>query len=337
MRDAQRAVRTMPSKKNVIIAGQSLGVQMTHFQEAMQFYLPGYTAYNAAVNSAGYTGLKLGTAPFTKSVQYGGDQVIAVHGEADSYTYASRATYKGYLQQWRDDYAHYLGKSSLNMLFCQCSSQMTNNYGTPNIADVALGQFDAAFGGGTNLYMMGPKYYFPYDPADYTHLTANGRSWMGQKYAQVLARLINTGVWYPLYPTHITRSGADVTIHLNVPVGPLVFDTTTVTAHPNGDYGLSYEDAGGSIAISGTPVIAGNTITFTLTGTPSASPRVIRYGYWPASGTTPVLNAGSLYSYAAGGMVYGNIRDSDTVARYVNPGDAYQMGNFLVHFEMAVP
>lgn len=334
MRNAQRAIRTIPSKNNIIIAGQSLGVQMTDFQAAMQFYLPGYTVFNTAVNGAGYTGLKKGTAAFTKGVQQGGNQVIIVHGEADAYLYASAATYEGYLDEWRADYAANLQVPNLKVLYCQCSSQMTNNTGTPNIADVALGQFDAI--GNTGLYCLGPKYQFPYD-ADATHLTTAGRSWMGQKYAQVLSRLITTGSWLPLYPTSIQRTGAAVTINLNVPVGPLVFDTTTVPAHPNGDYGLSYEDAGGTIGISGTPAIAGNTITFNLTGTPSTTPRVIRYGYWPASGTTPILNAGSDYSYAAGGMVYGNIRDSDTVAQYVNQGDAYNMGNWLVHFEMAVP
>ena len=337
MRDAQRSVRTMPAKHNVIVAGQSLGDRMTHFQEAMQFYLPGYTIYKAAVGGAGYTGLKFGTAPFTKSVQYGGDQVIVVHGEADAYLFASRATYAGYLQEWRDDYAHYLGQPNLKMLFCQCSSQFTFNTTPPNIADVTFGQYNAALGGGgTNLYLMGPKYYFPYDPTDHTHLTTNGCSWLGQKYAQILSRLIKTGSWLPLYPTNIGRVGAAVTITFNVPVGPLVFDTTTMAAHPNGKYGLEYNDAGGTISISSTPIISGNTITFNLSGTPSTSPRVIRYGFWPAAGTTPVVNAGSVYSYCGGGMSYGNIRDSDTVSRYVD-SNAYQMGNFLVHFEMAVP
>ncbi|MCC6156140.1 MAG: hypothetical protein IT367_20410 [Candidatus Hydrogenedentes bacterium] len=336
MRNAQRTPRTMPAKHNIIVAGQSLGDRMTHLQAAMQFYLPGYTVFNAAVGGAGYTGLKLGTPAFTKSVQYGGDQVIIVHGETDAYLYANPATYAAYLQEWRDDYADYLHAPNLKVLFCQCSSQMVNATGTPQIAEVALGQYNTALaGGGTNLYMMGPKYQFPY-LADATHLTANGCSWLGQKYAQVLSRLITNGSWLPLYPTSITRSGAAVTIHLNVPVGPLVFDTTTIAAHPNGDYGLVYNDAGGTIAISGTPAISGNTITFNLTGTPSTTPRKIRYGYWPASGTTPILNAGSAYSYSAGGMVYGNIRDSDTVSRYID-NNAYNMGNWLVHFEMDVP
>jgi hypothetical protein len=323
--------------RQVIVAGQSLGAGIRHLKEALQFYLPGYTEFNTAIGGSGYTGLKYGTWSFARSVQAGGNIVIVVHGEYDSYINATRATYAGYLNQWRDDYARELGKSGLKLIYCQASSQLYNRYGSPSLPDVVLGQWDMVTAGyDEGVYCFGPKYQFPYNASDHTHLTADGYSWLGQKYAQIIGRVVTTGTWRPLYPTSIDRVGAAVTINLNVPVGPLVFDTTTLAAHPNGDYGLSYEDAGGTIAIDGTPVIAGNTITFNLTGTPSTSPRVIRYGYWPAAGTTPVLNADSEYSYAAGGMVFGNIRDSDTVAQYVD-GNAYQMGNWLVHFEMAVP
>lgn len=344
MRNAQREPKRLQPTHQVIINGQSLGERMIHFKDALQFYLPGYTVINAAIGGTGYTGLRKGTIPFLKGIEAGGDVVVIVHGELESILGTARATYSGYLQTWRDDYAEMLNKPNLKVLFCQCSSQAIFGFGAYGLPPTVLGQWDAAFDGThTGLYMMGPKYYFPYH-ADATHLTTpatpgapSGVSWMGQKYAQVLARLINTGNWEPLYVTSINRSGADITLNLNVPVGSIVFDTTTMAAHPNGKYGLSYEDADGAIGIATTPVIAGNTITFSLASPPTASPRVIRYGYWTAAGTTPVAN-GIAYpnSYAVGGMTYGNIRDSDTVASYVD-SNAYQMGNWLVHFEMDVP
>ena len=338
MRNAQREPKqNLQPTHQVIVNGQSLGERMRHLKEALQFYLPGTNVFNTAVGGTGYTGLRIGTNPFNRSVIAGGDVVVIVHGEYESYINTSAATFAGYMQTWRDDYAAALRKSNLKMLFCQCSSQAYFAFGDYSMSKVALGQFNTAFDGThTGLYMMGPKYYFPY-MSDKTHLTDDGCSWLGQKYAQILSRLINTGSWAPLYPTSITRSGADVTIHLNVPVGPLVFDTTTLAAHPEGKYGFRYEDSDGAMGIATTPVISGNTITFSLPGTPTAVTRKVRYGYWKTAASTPIYN-GDPYtnSYAAGGMLYGNVRDSDSVSRYVD-GNAYQMGNWLVQFEMDVP
>lgn len=336
MRNAQRSIRDAKPAHQVIVTGQSLGARITNLKDALQFYLPGYDVFNVAVPGSGYTGLKYNNYAFMRSIVAGGDIVIAVHGEYDTITAVSAATYAGYLQEWRDDYAKYLNKPNLKLLFCQCSSVLLDTTGTPSLYGPPFGQYNAALDGThTGLYLMGPKYYFPYDAADYTHLITAGCSWLGQKYAQIIGRLVNTGNWKPLYPLSIGRTGAAVTITLNVPVGPLVFDTTTIGAHPNGKYGLVYNDAGGTISISSTPLISGNTITFNLSGTPSTTPRKIRYGYYAAAGTTPVVYAGYPNSYAAGGMVYGNIRDSDTVSRYVE--GSYNMGNWLVHFEMDVP
>jgi hypothetical protein len=337
MRNAQREMKILKPVRQVIVNGQSLGARMTNFKEFLQFYLPGYTVVNVCRPGTGYTGLRKGTVPFEQSILAGGEVVVIVHGELESILNTSAATYAGYLQSWRDDYAAALHKPNLKLLFCQVSSQTYNYFGTPTVSNVALGQFNAAFDGThTGLYMMGPKYQFPYDATDHTHLTTSGCSWLGQKYALTLVRLIANEAWTPLYPTSITRVGAAVTLHLSVPVGPLVFDTATFSAHPNGKYGLVYNDSGGTVSISSTPVISGSTSTFNLSATPSSSPRKIRYGYWPAAGTTPVAYDGYPDAYASGGMIYGNIRDSDSVPRYVG-STAYNMGNWLVHFEMDVP
>jgi hypothetical protein len=83
--------------------------------------------------------------------------------------------------------------------------------------------------------LAGPKYQFQpfvdtYHLLDYRQL--------GEKYGQVLFKMgQNNGQFTPLWPTSFSRTGTTVTIGMNIPVAPLVFDTTTFAqAHATDEF-----------------------------------------------------------------------------------------------------
>ena len=319
-------------RRQVIITGQSLGQAVTHVREALQFGVPGWTAYNTSVGSSPYSVLKRGTYPFARSVVAGGGAVLCIHGESDAWIVPYGGTYAGYIAEWAADYALALG-GSIPFALTQVSSRLYDyGYGA-EMNRVAFDQTTAALSNsGDNIFLVGPMYQYPYQ-ADLMHLTWPGYSWLGQKCGQIMGRIVSGVNWKPLYPLSAARTGATLTLTLNVPYAPLVVDTTTVSARTN--YGFVFSDSNGSATIASVAVGA-TTITFTLTGTPTGTVKRLYYAHFAQTGA-PIADWAGAPSYAAGGLAAGNIRDSDTAAQYVPSWGPYQMGNWLTHFMMDVP
>ena len=320
--------------RQVIVTGQSLGQGLRDFSEALQLYAPGYTVYNTSVGSTPYSGLKRGTYPFERSILEGGSAVLCIHGEGDSIAGAASGVYAGYLAEWAADYSAALRKT-VPFLLTQMSSRLYD-YGdgfSVGMSRVALDQAAAAQLSGTdNIYLLGPMYQYPYQ-ADQMHLTWDGYSWLGNKAAQVMSRILGGTNWEPLYPTGVSRTGNVITLTLNVPVGPLVADTTTVPAR--GNYGFNFFNADWNANIADV-TLGTNTLTITLTATPTGAWKKLYYAYFSQTGT-PLADWPGAPSYAAGGLAAGNIRDSDTAASFAPNTGPYQMGNWLTHFVMDVP
>lgn len=164
--------------------------------------------------------------------------------------------------------------------------------------------------------------------AVYLHLTWEGYRHLACQMAKVLNAVYTTGAWEPLQPTAVVRSGATVTISMNVPVAPLQVDTTTVPAVAN--YGFEWIDNGdgNSVSISGVAVNSDN-VVLTLSDTPTGTGQRVAYARsMPATA----------YTNAGGDGALGNIRDSDATALLNSPrtGLPYDAHNWLVHFDEAV-
>lgn len=340
MRSSRSLLGNIQKRRQVIITGQSLGYAVRDMQAALQFYAPGYSTFNTAVGSTLYSGLKKGTFPFSRSIQAGGSLVACIHGETDASSNTVAATYKQDIIDWQADYQTALNLPAVPFLLCQCSSQMFDYGYGPELSRITYqSQYEAALDSGSdNIYLLGPKYQYAYETpgaqptgAPYVHMTTDSYSWLGQKYAQVLGRIIGGTNWKPLYPTSIGRSGAVITVNFNIPTGPLVLDTTIVSSRAH--YGFEYVDSASTPTISSV-VVNSSTVVITLSGTPTGTGKTLRYAYLATSGS-PLATGGG--AYATGGMAAGNIRDSDTFAQYVTGTGPYNGGNWLCHFSMAVP
>jgi hypothetical protein len=125
--------------------------------------------------------------------------------------------------------------------------------------------------------LTGPTYPYPndgiYHPNEYRPL--------GEKASQFLYKWWKGLDYAPLWPTSIVRSGTNVTVNLHVPVGPLVWDTTTIPApHQTGIWSM-WANAMGFEAWDNPLVVASAT---------NASPSVVGFT------TTHNLTTGATYA-----------------------------------------
>jgi len=120
-------------------------------------------------------------------------------------------------------------------------------------------------------------------------------------YAKAYKKVVVDGQeWKPLKPATITRAGAVLTIKFAVPTPPLVFDTTLVS-NP-GNYGFEYtDDSGSPPAINSVAVTESDTVTITLSTTPTGTNKRLRYAYTGVPGNPGGPTTGPR----------GNLRDSD--------------------------
>jgi len=168
-----------------------------------------------------------------------------------------------------------------------------------------------------------PRYQYSY--ATTNHLDNVSYRLLGSQAGKVAFEILSGRSWAPFAPTSVTADSVDpslVRVALDVPVPPLVIDTTIVPAKPF--HGFRYTDTTGD----GAPVITGVTVVgnearVQLSGRVRAGAR-IRYAVDTesvAAGTTQVDPP------SAGG----NIRDSDaTDLGSHESGDAY---NWLCGFD----
>jgi hypothetical protein len=153
---------------------------------------------------------------------------------------------------------------------------------------------------------------------------------LGEKTAQVYYQRAVLGQdWQPLQPTSAERSGRVVTVHFNVPVPPLNWDTTFDASHitewKNGK-GFELRSSTANITITSV-AISGDTVQITAGSDLPTSGLIVGYALTSQGSTNQLSN----HSMA---VRWGQLRDSDpfvgATTKQANP-------NYCVSFEMAVP
>lgn len=281
---------------------------------------------NSGQSGAGFSGINQGTNPYNLGIGRLGVMnteavnaseslrafLALIHGETDQIAPISNydTLMRDYVSDWNTDAIVVVGASfAVPMFACQVST--LNNYAT-QIATVALAQL-AASEADPLIHLVGPKYQYTY--ADALHIDGASSTQHGAQYGKVISQVANGQPWTPLSPDTIVASGSDIIVTLNVPVTPIVIDTTLIPAQTN--FGFQINDSGGA-AITGVTVTGANQLTVALDQAPASGAR-LRYVY----------SAASLAAFR------GNIRDSDTtdLGPHTSATDAY---NWLVHFDKPI-
>lgn len=286
-----------------------------------------------------YAQLKLGTKPFrTGLAQVTAANALAtkdgkalvvravttVHGESD---HAEKSTrYEADLLAWQADYEREVTAIThqtepIPMFETQMSS-WTKMMGGAETSAIPAAQLAAHVDSHGKIVLVGPKYHLQY-AKDGVHLTGLGYRHMGEDYAKAYERVVVEGrPWEPLRPIAVTQEGNTVTVKLIVPAPPIALDTELVT-NP-GNFGFEYIDASASSPTIQKVEIAGpDTVTITLSATPTADDRHLRYAFTGTRGARSGPTSGAR----------GNLRDSD--ATRSRSGDP--LFNWCVHFDVALP
>ena len=158
--------------------------------------------------------------------------VMLTHGEQDGINYANEGTtspsgYLSFVQSLQTDNEEDLNNTysttgTVPMLVSQCNITPGPFMGW-GVSDNAV--LVAAMTDPNTIIPVGPKYQFPHPFGD-AHL-GDYRP-LGEKQAQAAWKYTNHQPTALCWMTGIVVSGTTVTITCNVPVGPLVADTTTV-------------------------------------------------------------------------------------------------------------
>ena len=173
------------------------------------------------------------------------------------------------------------------------------------------------------VHLAVPMYWLTH-AADNIHLVARSSKVMGAYYGLVYKRVVVDGAtWTPLQPVSAQRLGKVAVIKFNVPVAPLVLDTTLVTVNTN--YGFELVDSGGSpLTISSVALTGDNRVKITAAATIPAGAKV-RYA-WTGAGAVGPVNGPR-----------GNLRDSQGGVVVFSPTDlAVPLHNWCPIFEYAL-
>lgn len=313
----------------------------------------GGAAYSVMLKGSANYGSNIGQAVIAKNIFTARGRtatiraLLNVHGENDDK--GNNTSYDTNLATWQSDYETDLkaatGQSTaIPQIISQASSW--TSYAPRSTPLAAQLQLAAYLANPTKTILACPKYFLPY--VDTAHLTAAGYRWMGEYYAKAYyTAIVQAQTWLPLYPLSVNRSGATITAVMSR--GGLVIDTTAVS-DPSGTYASRTYTQGYTAATNstvtnyqgfefmddtatspsanvtgvsiGTTNISNDTLTITLSGTPTGANKRLRYAWTMTSGNNPGPTTGAR----------GCLRDSDT-------SYASQYGNTLYNwcctFDMA--
>lgn len=249
--------------------------------------------------------------------------VTNVHGESDHQAGSTR--YEQDLFEWQSNYQTDLkaitGQAEPIPMFHTQFSSWTAYGSTTSV--VAQDQLRAHIDGPGKIILVGAKYHLHYSN-DGIHLVNDGYRHMGEYYAKAYRRVVLEGKpWEPVRPMTITRVGAVVTARMYVPAPPLVIDTTLVT--DPGHYGFEWSDDGGPSkpTITSVAITAPDTVVITLSATPTAGNKRLRYAYTGTAGAKAGPTTGPR----------GNLRDSDNTPSR----NGEKLYNWTVHFDAVSP
>lgn len=241
------------------------------------------------VGGQSYAQLKKGTTPYANAmaaikrarviasragVAFSSRVMVWIQGEANRAN--SKATYKSYLLELQADVTtdinHLTGETGEVLV---CTDQISNwtAYGE-TASEVPFAQLEAALQNPTKIICVGPKYFLQTE-SDGIHISPARSAILGsyhgraiKKHRTFLAGTPGAQPWRPLHCVSASRSGAVVTLVMNVPVGPLAFDTSAVS-NP-GNYGFRWFQTGGTARTISSVAISGSNIVITLSGDPGS-------------------------------------------------------------------
>jgi hypothetical protein len=294
--DAQAFLTTSAGKGGSPIAGLSNGTDQ--YENVLLYQVTRAKALNAA--------FKVLAIPF--------DQ-----GEANQTNLTDKATYATALETLQSDFETdakvITGQTeAIPFLIRQTAKDTSIRSDVPQ-AQLELCQTNPKF------FMVGPKYHLPH-AAGGLHLSNVGQAW-GAGYIGRAAEDLRQGVkprW--LNPQSAVRRGSVIEVTFDVPVLPLVFDTTTVPEVT--DYGFRVTANGSTVTLSSVAIL-GNKVLLNLASTPTG-PYVVRNAldYEDASMTVAAQN-----------VAVGNLRDSSPDTIRVS-GTARPLHNWCPHFQLTV-
>ena len=257
---------------------------------------------------------------------YGVGGIIITHGESDS----GNTNYENELYTlWSDyntDIKAITGQTQSIPLF----TNQQNSCGTTGTSFSTLVQWKVGLDYPGKIICVGPKYQYPY-ATDGVHLVAEGYRQLGEKHGQVYYEKVVLGRdWQPLQPTSVVRTSTRViTVNFNVPVAPLVWDSTmpapnqsSLTEWANGKGFEVYTTSGTRITISSVQISGRSVIITCASDLPTS---YLKVGYAYTSGGTKRTN---------GTVRWGLLRDSDP---FVGSNTGVALPNFCVSFELDVP
>jgi hypothetical protein len=295
-----------------------------------------------------YAGLKRGTNPYANGIAavtaaksiykstgkpYGVAAVIAIHGEADEAF--DNTAYTANLVEWQANYNQDIQAitgqtATIPLQICQMASGWEDSNGAHNI--IPQQQVDAAMQNPGRIILACPKYMLPYHPGD-VHLTSDGYRWLGEYHSRAYEYLLQGKQWQPLWPIAIAHtSSTQVLVTFNVPAGPLVFDTNSVTeptSIPGQKYGFEvFNPTGRTPSITTVTLIGSNQVLIQF-DTPLVTGARLRYAY-----SRPTQNGVAGIAGPSGDTAgnRGNLRDSDHSASLYGRA----LFNWCVTFDMPI-
>lgn len=295
----------------------------------------------SGVGGTAYQGLKKGTTPYnnlltavttvkTDAVGAGRSYrqigVMFTHGETDwQVNTTSGTTYKADLTQLQSDLQADVNvtatQSGTVILFLDQMSSWgaVNPSGNPcfvgdgsftcaTYSDAGLGvpiaQWEYFRDNPATSCLVGPKYQFDYATQDNIHLINTSYLSLGELQAKYIKKVVLDGMpCMPLAPRSITLNGATITCRFWVPSGSLALDTTLVAARTNS--GFYYRDDAASASILSIALASSDTVTITLSATPSGANPHLGYAFKEGS---RFVGSGASVALANGG----NLRDTDS-------------------------
>ncbi|MCG2853550.1 hypothetical protein L5654_07800 [Klebsiella grimontii] len=169
------------------------------------------------------------------------------------------------------------------------------------------------------FYFVAPTYAFPHY-TDGLHLLAVGYKWIGAYYGRAYKQAVIDGIKpLAIMPKGATWRGNKITVRFDVPVPPLVLDTTNLA--PTIAQGFAVTVSGVTQTISAVDVLNGDSVVLTLSSTISDTPQ-IRYAF-DNLGTGLVIQNGAS----------GNLRDSCTDTCVI-AGNEKPMFYLCPHFKL---
>lgn len=146
------------------------------------------------------------------------------------------------------------------------------------------------------FYFVAPTYAFPHY-TDGLHLLAEGYKWIGAYYGRAYKQAVIDGIKpLAIMPKGATWHGNKITVRFDVPVPPLVLDTTNLA--PTITQGFAVSVGGIAQAITLVEVLNGDSVVITLSSALASAPQV-RYAFDNLGAGLTIQNGAS-----------GNLRDS---------------------------